>query len=834
AIVSFYDGIQPPSAPGSLGPGYVNFGSPNSAALLDLNLDALPSYTTGVGTSADPELFAPNPLVWGYAPGQDGGQLLDNSGPAPEGNAADVQPFTGPAGQLLSFVSEDSVDPAITQTSIDSPAGLAGSQRGCFSAVGKRPYELPGQKLSGETVYVGRACPASNFNRTTLRAADPLLADPTGKIAVIESGGNQFDGCSFAEKVQRLAAAGAIGVMGSLGGDFLNEFVPGPAGGINPIPAVGVQATTFKKISNYVSLPVLSGVGFPSTFTRSSTTNVTVKPFAVALGCPAAPPGSATVDACDAATNAAPITITATNHGLVTGDRVVISNVTGNTAANGVFIVTVLNANQFTLNGSSGSGTWTGGGAIQACLPSPNACAASPARTDFSRFRSVADGTDPAASAETTAASRFAVIPGQTYTAGAFLEVQAYTSGTFRAGVEWFDAGGSSLGVDPIPTAGLSGVTPRTLFQRTLTAPANAATAAVKFEWTSGGVGTAFADTFSFSPRGAQATIKDNQGQWGAQRIIDFSQSPPKEIGIYRSPTSTVWPPPDNGIYAPRQARLFGSDVAFTTWMSDGLRALDITNPAAPKEVGSFVPPAVADPSPGAGAGISNLDVGDPGNLLRGQSWPNRPLVTGVGVIPLSAKTATVVVSDINGGLYVLYAEVDPTTTTTPPPGQGSTTPQVSHYGITNKVFAVGRGSTQPVASATKATKKKGKGKKKKKKKKKKGTPKHKQGTTFRYTLSELAAVNIVIAQRFPGRVTGKGKGCVTPTRKLRKAKHCTQVVVRGTLTRISHAGANSVAFTGRIGSKALKPGSYQATLTATVNSLTSKAQTITFRVVKR
>jgi len=100
AIASFYDGIQPPTAPASLGSNFVDFGSPNTAALVNLDLDRLPSFTTGTGTNADPKRFAPNPPVWGYGPGLDGGNKLDNSGPAAEGNAADVQPYTGPAGQL--------------------------------------------------------------------------------------------------------------------------------------------------------------------------------------------------------------------------------------------------------------------------------------------------------------------------------------------------------------------------------------------------------------------------------------------------------------------------------------------------------------------------------------------------------------------------------------------------------------------------------------------------------------------------------------------------------------------------------------------------------------
>lgn len=69
-----------------------------------------------------------------------------------------------------------------------------------------------------------------------------------------------------------------------------------------------------------------------------------------------------------AATNASPIQITTdTNHGLTTGQIVGITGALGNTAANGQFIVTVLNATQFTLNGSTGNGTYTSGGKV--CVP---------------------------------------------------------------------------------------------------------------------------------------------------------------------------------------------------------------------------------------------------------------------------------------------------------------------------------------------------------------------------------------------------------------------------------------------------------------------------------
>lgn len=63
-----------------------------------------------------------------------------------------------------------------------------------------------------------------------------------------------------------------------------------------------------------------------------------------------------------AATNASPISITATAHGFSSNDWVVISGVVGNTAANGVFQITVVDANTFTLNGSTGNGAYTSGG----------------------------------------------------------------------------------------------------------------------------------------------------------------------------------------------------------------------------------------------------------------------------------------------------------------------------------------------------------------------------------------------------------------------------------------------------------------------------------------
>lgn len=62
------------------------------------------------------------------------------------------------------------------------------------------------------------------------------------------------------------------------------------------------------------------------------------------------------------ATNASPIVVTALRHGLTTGERVTITGVAGNAAANGTFTVTRLDSNRFQLDGSNGTGFYAGGG----------------------------------------------------------------------------------------------------------------------------------------------------------------------------------------------------------------------------------------------------------------------------------------------------------------------------------------------------------------------------------------------------------------------------------------------------------------------------------------
>ena len=91
-----------------------------------------------------------------------------------------------------------------------------------------------------------------------------------------------------------------------------------------------------------------------------------------------------------AATLATPIVITtATAHGFQTGDRVLVAGVKGNLGANGVWSVTVSAPNTFSLDGSSGTGIYTGGGTVAA------ANGANPGGQGFIHSSLAADPVDP-------------------------------------------------------------------------------------------------------------------------------------------------------------------------------------------------------------------------------------------------------------------------------------------------------------------------------------------------------------------------------------------------------------------------------------------------------
>lgn len=74
------------------------------------------------------------------------------------------------------------------------------------------------------------------------------------------------------------------------------------------------------------------------------------------------------------ATNATPIVVTSSGHGLLSGSGVIQSSVGGNTAANGDFYITRLTANTYSLQtldhvDVAGNGAYTSGGSVTAIIP---------------------------------------------------------------------------------------------------------------------------------------------------------------------------------------------------------------------------------------------------------------------------------------------------------------------------------------------------------------------------------------------------------------------------------------------------------------------------------
>jgi hypothetical protein len=170
------------------------------------------------------------------------------------------------------------------------------------------------------------------------------------------------------------------------------------------------------------------------------------------------------------------------------------------------------------------------------------------------------------------------------------------------------------------------------------------------------------------------------------------------------------------------------------------------------------------------------------------------------------SATAKLVVTDAAGNAASASSTVPVAAAAAP---ADTTAPVVTGASLSRKVFAVGAAPTALTAK------------------------RHKRGTVIRFTLSEAASVKVAMRRAAAGR--RRGARCVTPTAKLRHARRCTRYVLKGTLQRSGKAGANAVAFSGRLGKRALKPGRYRAVITATDAAHNAgKPVTLSFRIVRR
>ena len=95
-------------------------------------------------------------------------------------------------------------------------------------------------------------------------------------------------------------------------------------------------------------------------------------------------------------------------------------------------------------------------------------------------------------------------------------------------------------------------------------------------------------------------------------------------------------------------------------------------------------------------------------------------------------------------------------------------------------------------------------------------------GTTFRFKLDRAAQVRFSFSQLVTGRRVG-GR-CVKVTKANKSKSRCDRAQGAGTLNVTGKAGANTVAFSGKISGRALKPGRYRVLVTALADGKTSPA----------
>ena len=140
---------------------------------------------------------------------------------------------------------------------VNSPPAIAG----VYANTATVDWAPIGNGVSGDVVFVGRGCPADSVPGSP--AADPYLADPAGKIVLIDRGG-----CSVSLKVDRAAKAKAVGVL-------IGLVAPGDAvsfsygGGDTFVPTLVIQQVLSNSIKaqlaagQTVNVSILPSAGIP-------------------------------------------------------------------------------------------------------------------------------------------------------------------------------------------------------------------------------------------------------------------------------------------------------------------------------------------------------------------------------------------------------------------------------------------------------------------------------------------------------------------------------------------------------------------------------------------
>jgi hypothetical protein len=104
-------------------------------------------------------------------------------------------------------------------------------------------------------------------------------------------------------------------------------------------------------------------------------------------------------------------------------------------------------------------------------------------------------------------------------------------------------------------------------------------------------------------------------------------------------------------------------------------------------------------------------------------------------------------------------------------------------------------------------------------------------GTTISFSINPAARVTFAFTRLLPGKRSGRR--CVAPKLKLEHARSCMRRVPKGSLSFDAAPGSHRLFFDGRLsGRKTLQPASYELSVTATANGVTSRAQKLQLKLL--
>ena len=168
------------------------------------------------------------------------------------GNDGDI-PYiiAGPAAtpEVLALAATSAVNAFGIPLVVNSPSSIAGT----YSNTATLTFAPVNSPVTSNVVYVGRACPASGST-----PADTLLANPSGKIALVDRGT-----CAVSLKIDYVANSGAVGVLVGLvaPGDAIS-FSNG--GGSDFVPTLVVTQATSNTIKTALASSAVNGTISPN------------------------------------------------------------------------------------------------------------------------------------------------------------------------------------------------------------------------------------------------------------------------------------------------------------------------------------------------------------------------------------------------------------------------------------------------------------------------------------------------------------------------------------------------------------------------------------------